>query len=131
MEGNTMKKLLLLVVVAALVAIPAASAAKPVHAAQVKQTISVSPVAPVVGDQVIVSGCGFVPQDATFSEGIYVQIEDSSSTVVFSASTDAGANGCFATGGEYQTFVPTVAGTYSVLVIQGQSHSVRTSFTVS
>jgi uncharacterized membrane protein len=112
-----MKRILILVVLAALAAIPAASAAKPAHAGGT--SLSISPTNPVVGDTLFVSGCGFIP-DVSFVVVLTTPVWEGGLLAL------VGADGCFTT---LDGYTLTVAGDYSVYADQ-HSRSKTLRFTV-
>jgi hypothetical protein len=104
-----MKKYLALALTAlAIVAAPfPASAARPNHDA----TLVVTPAAPVVGDSLVFSGCGYAP-----GVGVRVSLITPEAYVSFGA--PAGPDGCFDTAAT-EVMIATAAGTYEASTYSG------------
>jgi hypothetical protein len=114
-----MKKLVPLALVAlAVLAVPfPASAVRPNHDA----TIVVTPSAPVVGDSLVFSGCGYEP-----GVGVGVSLVTPEAYVSFGA--PAGADGCFSTA-TTEVLIVTAAGDYTASTYPSGKH--RPDATVS
>lgn len=102
-----MRKLITLIFTALLVAASALpTAARPGSDA----TLVVTPNAPIVGDSLVFTGCGYTP-----GVGVTVSVHSPTATAFFGSLADA--DGCFSTGAT-EDFVVTVAGDYTASTFQ-------------